>query len=189
MTPSNASSLRSGTISNVRMPPISTAVRGTGSCGTVGAYSARSARCTSLRRGPDGRPGCSGVVRALPQQSREPFRDLPCSGSARKRAPSRSHQRAAVRAAQAARLLQYRVEHRGEVAGRGIDHLQYLGGRGLLLQRLARLGQQPRVLHRDDRLRRKVLQQRDLLVGERPDLRAGRHDHPKQRIALAQWHR
>ena len=27
---------------------------------------------------------------------------------------------------------------------------------------------QPRVLHRDDRLRREVLQQRDLLVGERP---------------------
>ena len=27
---------------------------------------------------------------------------------------------------------------------------------------------QPRVLHRDDRLRREILQQRDLLVGERP---------------------
>ena len=49
---------------------------------------------------------------------------------------------------------------------------KHLGGRGLLLQRLARLGDQPRVLHRDDRLRREVLQQRDLLVGERPHLLA-----------------
>ena len=70
------------------------------------------------------------------------------------------------------RLLQHRVEHRREVAGRGIDDPQHLGGRGLLLQRLARLGDQPRVLHRDDRLRREILQQRDLLVGERPHLLA-----------------
>ena len=74
--------------------------------------------------------------------------------------------------AEAVRLLQYRVEHRREVAGRGVDDLQHLGGRGLLLQRLARLGHQPRVLHRDDRLRREILQQRDLLVGERPDFPA-----------------
>ena len=49
---------------------------------------------------------------------------------------------------------------------------KHLGGRGLLLQSFARLGDQPRVLHRDDRLRREVLQQRDLLVGERPDFLA-----------------
>ena len=72
------------------------------------------------------------------------------------------------------RLFQHRVEHRREIAGRGIDDLQHLGGRGLLLQCLARLGDQPRVLHRDHRLRREVLQQRDLLVGERPDLLAVR---------------
>jgi len=50
------------------------------------------------------------------------------------------------------RLLQNRIEYRGEITGRRIDDLQYLGGRGLLLQRLARLGQQPRILHCDDRL-------------------------------------
>ena len=33
------------------------------------------------------------------------------------------------------------VEHRGEVAGRGIDDLQHLGGRSLLIQCLACLGQ------------------------------------------------
>ena len=36
--------------------------------------------------------------------------------------------------AQPHRLFQHRIEHRGEVAGRGVDHLQYLGGRDLLLQ-------------------------------------------------------
>src|SRR5207237_10414417 len=35
--------------------------------------------------------------------------------------------------------------------------------------RLARFGNEPRVLHRDDRLRGEVLQQRELLVAERPD--------------------
>src|SRR6516165_9352256 len=34
--------------------------------------------------------------------------------------------------AQPRRLFEHRVEHRSEVAGRGIDDLQYLCGRGLL---------------------------------------------------------
>jgi hypothetical protein len=55
-------------------------------------------------------------------------------------------------------LFEHRIEDRREVAGRGIDDPKHLGGRNLLLQRLARLGDQPRVLHRDHRLRRKVLQ-------------------------------
>ena len=38
------------------------------------------------------------------------------------------------------RLLEDRVEYRREVAGRGIDDLQHLGGRGLLLERLVTLG-------------------------------------------------
>ena len=41
--------------------------------------------------------------------------------------------------AKALRLLQYRVEDRREITRRGIDHLQDLGGRRLLLQRFARL--------------------------------------------------
>jgi hypothetical protein len=68
-----------------------------------------------------------------------------------------SHQVPGDRAAEAVRLFQYRVEHRREVAGRGVDDLQHLGGRGLLLQRLARLGQQPRVFHSDHRLRGEAL--------------------------------
>src|SRR5262249_22185972 len=73
-------------------------------------------------------------------------------------------------AAQPVRLLQDRVEHWREVAGRRVDDLQHLGGRGLLLQSLARLSYEPRVLHCNYRLRGEVLQQRDLLVGERPNL-------------------
>jgi hypothetical protein len=67
---------------------------------------------------------------------------------------------------------QDRVEHRGEVAGRGVDDLQYLSGRGLLLQRLARLVDQPRIFHPNHRLRGKIFEQCDLLVAERQDLEA-----------------
>ena len=42
--------------------------------------------------------------------------------------------------AEAHRLFEHRVEHRREIAGRGIDDLQHLGGRGLLLQRLVAFG-------------------------------------------------
>jgi hypothetical protein len=59
--------------------------------------------------------------------------------------------------AEAHRLLEHRVENGGQVAGRRIDDLQHLGGRGLLLQGLARFSQESRVLHCDHRLRRKAL--------------------------------
>src|SRR5262249_13181968 len=60
--------------------------------------------------------------------------------------------------AKAEGLLQDRVEHRRQIARRGIDDLQDLGGSGLLFQCFARLGQEPRVLHRNDCLRGEVLQ-------------------------------
>ena len=47
-----------------------------------------------------------------------------------------------------------------------------LGGGSLLLQTLARLGQEPRVLHRNYRLSREILQQCDLLLRKRPHLLA-----------------
>ena len=62
-----------------------------------------------------------------------------------------------VSLAQPRRSLDHCLEHRREIAGRGIDDAQHLGRRGLLLQRLARLGDEPRVLDRDDRLRREIL--------------------------------
>ena len=88
-------------------------------------------------------------------------------------------------AAQPHRLFQHRVEHRRQIAGRGVDHLQHLGGRGLLLQRLALLGQQPRVLDRDHRLIGEGADEFDLPVGERLDPLAREHDDP-DRLALAQ---
>ena len=53
--------------------------------------------------------------------------------------------------------FQHCVENRHEIAWRGIDDLEDLGGRGLLVQCFSGLGDQPRVLHRDDRLCREVL--------------------------------
>ena len=45
-----------------------------------------------------------------------------------------------ARLAKPRRLFEDRIEHRREVAGRGIDDLQDLGGRGLSRQRLVALG-------------------------------------------------
>src|SRR6516162_798173 len=71
------------------------------------------------------------------------------------------------------RLLQYCIEYRSQVAGRGIDDLQDFGSRSLLLQGLAGLGQQSRVFHRDDRLCREVLEQCNFLLGEQSRLASG----------------
>ena len=46
-------------------------------------------------------------------------------------------------AAEPVRLFQDRIEYRDEVAGRGIDDLQHLGGRGLLLVGLFKFGGAP----------------------------------------------
>ena len=73
------------------------------------------------------------------------------------------------------------VEHRDAV-GHVVEGDPQLG------LTLADLVQQPRVFHRDNRLRREVLQQRDLLVGERPDFLAVCCDSSEQPIVLAQRH-
>src|SRR5262245_40492860 len=96
------------------------------------------------------------------------------------------YQRAFCRTAKAVSLLQNRIKDGRKIAGRAVDDAQYLGGRGLLLQGLARLGDQPRVLYCNDCLRGEVLQQRDLLVGERPHLLAVRGDDTQQFAILAQ---
>ena len=73
--------------------------------------------------------------------------------------------------------------------------LQHLGGRGLLLQRLgevvgalAQFVEQPRVLDGDDGLRGEVLDQLDLLVGERPHLLAVDRDGADQPVVLEHRH-
>src|SRR6516225_3232774 len=85
------------------------------------------------------------------------------------------------------RPLEHCVEHRREITGRGIDDLQYLGGCGLLLQSLTRLGQEPRILHSDDRLRREVFEKSDLPLGKRENLEASGCDVAEQGVILAQW--
>ncbi len=62
------------------------------------------------------------------------------------------------------------------VGHRAADDLQHFGGGGLLLQRLLRLVEQPRVLDRDHRLVGEGAQQRDLVLGERPRRLAHHHD-------------
>jgi len=64
-------------------------------------------------------------------------------------------------------LFKHRIEHRDKITGRGVDDAQYLGGRGLLLQRLARFGDQPCVLDRDHGLIGEGADQFDLPLGER----------------------
>ena len=88
--------------------------------------------------------------------------------------------------AKAGRLFQHRVEYRREIAGRTVDDLQHLGGRGLLLQCLVRLGQQPRVLHCNNCLRGEAFEQRDLFVGEGPHLLAIHDERAKKSALLAQ---
>ena len=63
-------------------------------------------------------------------------------------------------------FFEYRVEDRCEIAGGRVDDLQHLGRRGLLFQRLPRLGDEPRILQRDHRLRREIFEKRNLLLRE-----------------------
>src|SRR5690242_17214685 len=90
--------------------------------------------------------------------------------------------------AQADGLFEHRVKHRCEIARRGVDDLQYLRSRGLLLQSLARLGDEPRILDSNDRLGREILQQGGLLVGEWADLHAVDHDVTEYCFVLQQRH-
>ena len=94
-------------------------------------------------------------------------------------------QMSVVGAAERMRLFQDRIEHRREIAGRRIDDLQHLGSRRLLLQGLTRLGNEARVLDRDDRLRGEILEEVDLLVGKGPHLLAVNADRPQQSPILA----
>ena len=52
-----------------------------------------------------------------------------------------------------------RSQHGIQVECRAADHLEHIGGRGLLLQRLAQLIEQSRIFDRDDGLRGEVREQ------------------------------
>src|SRR5215471_19200668 len=72
--------------------------------------------------------------------------------------PVIDHEGAEGRLAKRMCLLEHRLKHWSEVAGRRIDDLQYLGRRGLPLQCLARFRWETRILHRDHRLCCEMLQ-------------------------------
>ena len=92
--------------------------------------------------------------------------------------------RAALRLAEPRRRLQDGVEDGLDVLRRPADHLEHLGGGGLLLERGFGLAEQACVLHGDDGLVGEALDQRDLLERERPRGRSPRRDHP-DRPAIA----
>src|SRR5262249_48509803 len=99
-----------------------------------------------------------------------------------------AEERAELGLADAHRVLQHGLKHRLQLTRRSADNLEYVGGRGLLLQRLPQFVEQPRVLDGDDGLGGEVLQQLDLLVGERLDLLAIDDDRTDQLIVFEHRH-
>jgi len=85
-------------------------------------------------------------------------------------------------------VLQHRLEHRLQLAGRARNDLQHIGGRGLLRQRLAQLVKQARVLDGDEGLRSEVLEKLDLLVVERSDLLAVNDNRTDRFVFLEHRH-
>src|SRR5262249_29204722 len=73
---------------------------------------------------------------------------------------------------QSHRFFEHRVEHWREIARRSIDYAEYFGGRRLLLQGFARLGEKPPILQRESSRRGEILEKRYLLLRERPSLLA-----------------
>src|SRR5262249_52624780 len=75
-------------------------------------------------------------------------------------------QHAELRLADAHCVLQHGVEHGSQLAWRGRNDAQHVGGGGLLLQRLLQLVEQPRILDGDDGLGGEICHQLNLLVRE-----------------------
>src|SRR5262245_38401062 len=102
--------------------------------------------------------------------------------------PLASIQDAKLSLANLGRLREHCIKDRLKVARRCADHLQYVCGGGLLLQRLAELIEQSRVLDGDDGLRGEIGNQFDLLVGERLDLLTVDDNGADQLIILEHRH-
>src|SRR5262245_23306730 len=93
-----------------------------------------------------------------------------------------------VRLTQAGRRLDERIEHRLQIERRPADDLEHVGSGSLLLQRFAQLVEQAGVLDGEDSLGGEVIDQRNLLVGERPNLLTVDGDCADQRILFEHWH-
>ena len=84
--------------------------------------------------------------------------------------------RSGIGAAKPGGRFGYCVQHRLHIGGRAADDVEHVAGRGLVFEQffeVARAGlqfaEQPRILHRDDRLVGKGAHQFDLPLGERLD--------------------
>src|SRR5262249_18786717 len=89
-----------------------------------------------------------------------------------------------IRLAQARRGFHQRIEHRLQVEGGAADDLEHVGGRGLLLQRLAQLIKQAGVLGGDHGLLCNIADQFSLLIAERSDLLAINDDGADKLVFL-----
>ena len=89
-------------------------------------------------------------------------------------------------AAEAACGSYHSIENRLKVGWRPRNNAQDVGRGCLPFQRLALLGQQPRVFHGKGGLVGEALQYRDLLVGEGPYFLAVDGDHTEKHAVFAQ---
>src|SRR5262249_42635888 len=102
--------------------------------------------------------------------------------------PIIGHQSTKRRLAQCMGFFEDRLEHRREIAGRGVDDTQHFGRGRLLLQRFASFGNEPRILHRNYGLSGEVLEQRYLFFCEGPDLLPGGNDATQECVFFAKGH-
>ena len=100
---------------------------------------------------------------------------------------ARDHRRLAAK--QPLGALDNRLEYRLHVGRRTGDHLQDVGGRGLPLQRLLRLVEQPRVLDGDHGLIGEALEYRNLVFRERAHFLPTRNDATEHNAISHQGHR
>src|SRR5207302_6970800 len=128
----------------------------------------------------------AGVWAITPPQSFHERLWIPARRAVVERPAIIKHQASMAYGTEAVGLLQYCIEDGCYLTRRAVDNLQYLGGCGLLLQGLARLGDQPCILNRDHRLRREILEERDVLFGKRPDLLSVGSGVPVHCIVFAQ---
>src|SRR5262245_50599055 len=118
------------------------------------------------------RPTCDRVAA---RSNREPLERLFMLGRERKRrgnsvdVPARPPDVGTLGFAQACRRFDQRVEYRLQIERRAANDLEHVGGGGLLLERLAQLVEQARVLDGDDGLRGEILDQIYLLIVEGSD--------------------
>src|SRR5262245_18570936 len=89
--------------------------------------------------------------------------------------------------AKARRRFDECVEHRLQIERRAADHLEHVGGGGLLLQRFAQLVEQAGALDGDDGLGGEVLDQLDMLVREWQHLLAVDNDDADELSLLEHW--